>query len=60
MKELACLHNQHDDIFLFCVDGGSLEETHEEHEELAQEDNVVGAPILANPKPLPMNTPTLV
>lgn len=48
-----------DDIVHFYVDGGSLEEPHKEHEEPTQEDNVVGAPILANLEQLLMNTPTL-
>ena len=48
-----------DDTVHFYVDVGSLEELHEEHGEPTQEDNVFGAPILANIGPLPMNTPTL-
>ena len=48
------------DVDHFYVDGGSLEEPQDEHEETTEQDNVGGAPILVHLEPLPMKTPHLV
>lgn len=55
-SQLAVMHN---DIVHFYVDGGSIGETNIDDEEANKEDNAVEAPLLADPQPLPRNTPTL-
>ena len=47
------------DVFPFYVDGGSLEEPQEDHEETTEQDNVGATTTIVYLEHVPMQTPTL-
>ena len=48
-----------DEVAHFYVGDGSLEEHNKDNEEPTEEENIIEAHVLANPQPLPRNTPTI-